>query len=573
MKNILAISLRNLFRQKRRNILLTVIIAFGMLVLVMSGATGDGMADIILNKILVNSVGHIQVAGFEILDKNNSIIRDKEKMLEIIGGSLKGVIDIRESIDIRTRAIGNGRGAGINITSVEPSKEFFETLNLESGKPSDFTNDSIENPIILTKQYARKLKVNVNDTVHVSLKTVNGQVETAKLRVTGISRLSTSFFINNSVYIKLADIKRIMGYSDREAAKLIVLLKEPETTRLQAGNLYRALSPRIAYITLSGVFSPLRMFGFKTDSPSMNVLTNGLKLINGSWDNLTRTNEVAIPESLAARESLSAGMMLPFIYRLIGNGEHTNNLKVGGIFRPADKSLDWAVLINQDSFLNIYYKNFPDTGKGNFNGPGDNSPLSNILTREWTLMPRAGNSDEIEKEYDGLLRSGTNGLYIFLTTMYEEGTNVLQWAGLVQSISVISFIILFFITQIGVLNTLRMSIKERTREIGTLRSIGMQKTDIRNLFICETVFLTLFASIMGICLAFAAMRLISLINIETTSGAYSIFILNNHFNFVTPPVKIAAYIIVLLIIAFISAYLPAKKAAALPPSEALRHYE
>ena len=86
MRITLLLGLRNLFRQKRRNFLLALIIAFGMSVLIMSGSTGDGMTDIMLNNMLVNWVGHIQVTIFEKMDKNGNIIRDRDKIMDILRG-------------------------------------------------------------------------------------------------------------------------------------------------------------------------------------------------------------------------------------------------------------------------------------------------------------------------------------------------------------------------------------------------------------------------------------------------------------------------------------------------------
>ena len=42
---------------------------------------------------------------------------------------------------------------------------------------------------------------------------------------------------------------------------------------------------------------------------------------------------------------------------------------------------------------------------------------------------------------------------------------------------------------IGILNTLAIAIRERTREIGTLRAIGMQRRKVLWLFVLETALL------------------------------------------------------------------------------------
>ncbi len=569
MRTTLLLILRNLLRQKRRNFLLAVIIAFGMAVLILSGSIGDGMTDLMLNKMLVNWVGHIQVTIFEKLERNGPVIRNKENLITLLRKNLHDVTTIKESFDLWTRVIGNGRAADIYLASVEPSNEFFGTLRLESGDPHDFTNSLIDNAVIISAQYAKKLRVRVNDTINVSLKTINGQVQTAKLRVTGINRTSGTLWNNYSVYIKTRDLKSMMGYSDNETSSFRIILKDLETTRTQADALYKALKPATAFIPLNGAVSDFSILGFSTNESDLQFLRSNLGSFRGDWDKTVGTNSIMIPEKLALNKRLAPGMILNFSYPLMDKTDKTFSFVIGGIFTSADASLGNAVLINENDFKNLYYKNLPavDTNKWL------NSSILSVLVKEWTLMPRVHSSDEIEGLYDNLIKSAKNGAYLILTTVYEDNYGLLQWASIAQIISLVSVIILFIITQVGVLNTLRMSVRERTREIGTMRSIGMQKKEIRNLFLGETIMLTFFASILGICFAYIAMGLISSIYFNTSSEAFSIFILDSHIHFVTLPVKILFYILILIIIAFISAYFPARRAAGLSPSEALRHYE
>ena len=57
------ISVRNLVRQKRRNILLGVCIVVSMAVLVLTSSFTNGLSDIIFNKLMVLMTGHITVQG------------------------------------------------------------------------------------------------------------------------------------------------------------------------------------------------------------------------------------------------------------------------------------------------------------------------------------------------------------------------------------------------------------------------------------------------------------------------------------------------------------------------------
>jgi putative ABC transport system permease protein len=51
---------------------------------------------------------------------------------------------------------------------------------------------------------------------------------------------------------------------------------------------------------------------------------------------------------------------------------------------------------------------------------------------------------------------------------------------------------------LGVINTLAMSVYERTREIGMLRAIGLDRTGIRRMVRLESVVISLFGAVLGI---------------------------------------------------------------------------
>ena len=196
-----------------------------------------------------------------------------------------------------------------------------------------------------------------------------------------------------------------------------------------------------------------------------------------------------------------------------------------------------------------------------------------ILATEWILLPRTKTTDDYQKKVKNVGKKKWKGTVLDVSTMYETASDVLKLEGVLKLITLVAVLILFFIILIGVVNTLRMSIRERTREIGTIRAVGMQKKQVVQMFVCEILYLTLISSFFGTILAFISMSLLKLIKFNMTDNPLGILLLNEKLYFFPQVSHIAANILVILGIALFTAYFPARRAANMSSVEALRHYE
>ena len=80
-----------------------------------------------------------------------------------------------------------------------------------------------------------------------------------------------------------------------------------------------------------------------------------------------------------------------------------------------------------------------------------------------------------------------------------------SYSGTVEGIGFIFnllIIILAVVVFIIIMNTMTVSVIERTGEIGTMRAIGAEKKFVKRLFYTEAVFLTMVSAIIGILLSF-----------------------------------------------------------------------
>lgn len=121
--------------------------------------------------------------------------------------------------------------------------------------------------------------------------------------------------------------------------------------------------------------------------------------------------------------------------------------------------------------------------------------------------------------------------------------------------------IALFIGVIGMLNTMMISVFERTKEIGTLRAVGWRRSRVVRMILTEALVLSVAGAIMGVFLSLGLTWLLSKV------PAASNLILPSH---VTPSLALQALLLAVVSGVLGSIY-PAYTATRLQPTEALRH--
>lgn len=124
----------------------------------------------------------------------------------------------------------------------------------------------------------------------------------------------------------------------------------------------------------------------------------------------------------------------------------------------------------------------------------------------------------------------------------------------------------------GIINTMMMAVLERTREIGMLLALGMNKFKIFMMIVLETLFLILVGCPVGILLALATIAITQQTGIDFSqfSEAYSSF---GYSSIIYPSLTARQFGIIMLLVfstALFSALFPARKALQLNPAESLK---
>jgi putative ABC transport system permease protein len=113
---------------------------------------------------------------------------------------------------------------------------------------------------------------------------------------------------------------------------------------------------------------------------------------------------------------------------------------------------------------------------------------------------------------------------------------------------------------LGVMNIMLVAVRERTREIGIRKALGATTGQIQRQFFLEGFLLTMLSGAVGFAIALGLCALVNMLPLPTRFAGMIL----------TPQAGLAA-VGVLMIVGVVTSTYPARRAALLPPVEALRY--
>jgi len=167
-------------------------------------------------------------------------------------------------------------------------------------------------------------------------------------------------------------------------------------------------------------------------------------------------------------------------------------------------------------------------------------------------------ADEIEKLLDK--RHG-KGLFSAMTTdqilkRIESVLSIMTF--ILVGIAAISLLVAAF----GIMNTMLMSVLERTREIGVMKAIGATNRQVLLIFLYESIAIGIIGGVIGVLLGAGFTNILIAVFRGFTGMSMTAFI---------NPLLLVFGVIFAVIVSVASGIYPARRAAKLDPIEALRY--
>ncbi|HYA45174.1 MAG TPA: ABC transporter permease, partial [Acidimicrobiales bacterium] len=292
------------------------------------------------------------------------------------------------------------------------------------------------------------------------------------------------------------------------------------------GSFSRTLAKAVS--TVPGVTSALTVYGgqfevrrsletlraVSTRAFSQMVM---LHLSAGSIGTLA-DGDLLIDSSTARSDHLSVGSTVPVKFALTG----PVTVRIGGIYKP--NAVVGSYVVSEAFYLSHYRQPLPGG----------------------VALKTNGDTVAVEREVERLLAPYPT-VQVQTLSQFEQSqvSSVNQLLSLVYALLALAVLVAL----IGVVNTLMLSVFERTREIGLLRAVGMRRGQVRAMVRSESVILSLFGAAIGIIIGTGmGVALVSSLKLTDTA---------------VPATTLVAFLVISAVLGLVAANWPARRAAKL----------
>jgi len=222
------IAWRNILRNKRRSLILTVSILVGVLALVMARAFARGFMEQMLVNQIGTDVGYIQIhkAGYQADPSIDNSISSPDRMRKILNNDST---TIGYSERLRTYGLVSSayNSAGVAIVGIIPTEERKVTTISQYIVDGQYLNGE-SNQILISTAVAEKLKAGIGDKVVIMASQLDGSVGSEGCRISGIYETSNSGFDQAHVYVPIQTLRQMLNVDGMVSEFVINPINRPQ---------------------------------------------------------------------------------------------------------------------------------------------------------------------------------------------------------------------------------------------------------------------------------------------------------------------------------------------------------
>lgn len=301
-----------------------------------------------------------------------------------------------------------------------------------------------------------------------------------------------------------------------------------------------------------------------------------VQIQDGSLDGLREPGTCILFAKQASRMEVKVGDQVTMSSQTFRGVNNTVDLRVVAIAKDMGMISSWNVFVHHDAIRQLYELDASTSGALQIylKDARDADQTVGILAKGlekagFRLMERV--AQPFWLKFEVVQREDWTGQKLDVTSWTDEMAFIRFVLDALQGLIFVLVSVLLVIIVIGVMNTLWMAIRERTREIGTLRAIGMPRGKILQMFVIEVAVLAVTATALGVAIATALCAGLNAASIVVPE-AFQMFLMSETLQLVVDGPTALRSLAIIAFVTTLGALYPAWRAAKLQPVTAMQSH-
>jgi putative ABC transport system permease protein len=303
-----------------------------------------------------------------------------------------------------------------------------------------------------------------------------------------------------------------------------------------------------------------------------------VSVVSGNIDDLAQPNTMLIFESQVERLKVKVGDAVTLSAQTNRGAANTVDCRIVAIAKDMGLMSKFGTFVPVETTRSLYQLRPDTTGAIQlYLKPRYVADAPAIAARLRTTLEKAGyrvmdpDANPFWMKFQTVNREDWTGQKLDVTT-WEDEVSFLTWTLKVLSVlKLVLLTILIAIVVTGIMNTMWIAIRERTREIGTLRAIGMQRWGVLRMFLFESFQMGIIGTAAGAFGGSIVAWLVNLAEIKVPLGV-QLFLMSDQLHLAIHLPSLVSAAVMITVITTLAALYPAYRAARLPPVSAMSHF-
>jgi putative ABC transport system permease protein len=302
---------------------------------------------------------------------------------------------------------------------------------------------------------------------------------------------------------------------------------------------------------------------------------NVLQVQAGNLDDLAQPNTILLFAAQAKKLEVAVNDVITVSAQTSRGINNTADVRVAAICQDLGLTSQFVVFITEETVRTLYQLT-PDSTGALLLYLKDIDQIPSVMARLRVALENAGyrlmdhDARLFWLKFQSIIREGWTGQKLDLTSWQDETLYLTRILNALEALTTALIGILLVIIVLGIMNTLWIAIRERTREIGTLRAIGMQRGHVLWMFLSEAFLLGFLGTIAGVGLGVLTAELLNAAKI-TAPPAVQMILMSDRLSFSIHVAPLMRAVATITLVTTLAALYPSYRATRLQPITAIHH--